>query len=256
MESEAPASAGDSVEIVLRDLRDAVEFREAEHARRNRNRVLFSRGVTLYALGIVFGLILLGRVFDTQVFKERLYARLQGDAPVVLDRLRGVLNELAPVYRQEVARSLPGFSETVELTIAGEAGTLVGALGPLTTGDLSPACARADQVLAARLLNRFGPELHGDEQLALNLAKAFRAEELKGNRLSTAHEIDVTLASLGEINTALHAPGPPEKEIFQESALVDSFGSTAIDLVKTALLEGEIGFRRRATFPAAAGHAP
>jgi len=243
MEPEAPAPAGTALEVVLRNLRDAVELREAEHARRNRNRVLFSRAVILYSLGIVFGLVMLGRVFDPQVFKERLYARLQTDAPVILNHLRSTLTDLAPVYREEVVRSLPTFSESLGTAISTQAEHLIDATVPLATGEVSSATEPADLAFAQELLDKFGPELGQDRDKALTLARAFRAEELKGGRAAAAHELGGSLITVGEISDALKGLGPPDKNFFQGSDAVDSLGTVAMELVKTRLMSGQLGLR-------------
>jgi hypothetical protein len=242
MESEpAAASVEGSVEAALRELRDAIEHREAEHARRNRNRVLFSRAVLLFCLGIFFGLLVLGRGFGTQLFKSRLSARVQAGAPLVLHKLRTELIGMAPSYKAEVARTFPAFSQSAMAATTSEGAHLKDAVDPVAMGDLVTLTDGADRAFAQLLLKEFGPELNQDPQKALTLARALRAQEIKGGSGAAARDWGEPWVSVDDIANSLRRMGPPDPDAFHSDDVADAMQTAAMDLVKEKLVSGEFG---------------
>lgn len=235
MEAQGAGQPALPLETALRELRDAIELREAEHARRNRDRVLFSRGVTLFFLGIIFGLILLGRVFNLDIFKERLYEHMQADAPSVVRHLRDALTELAGMNRIEVNRSLPTFAGTLDAAVQAQSGQLRGVLPALMSEDPAGVTAEADRAFAKQLRARFGDALPDDAH-ALALARLVHARELQSP--SGPHEARRALQDLGR---ALRGFDPAPPGAFQERDIADALSNSALEIIREKMLAGELG---------------
>jgi hypothetical protein len=245
MESEAPLATGTPIESALRELRDAIDQREAEHARRNSYRVLFSRAVLLFFLGIFLGLVILGRDFDLKVFRARLLSRIQIGAPLIVSDLRSALAQLIPLYRSEVGRSLATFSQNIEGAIGQEAARMGDALVPLTTGDLPALTRRSSDALAHDLLKEFGPELGNDPEKALALAKAIRAEQL---RMGGA---EATRAAVLDMSDSLKSLGTADPTAFRTPEMAALLTNAALDTTKEKILAGQVGFDAPPARPAA-----
>jgi hypothetical protein len=249
MEAEARSLSSDgSLEGGLRELRDAIELREAEHARRNANRVLFSRGVLLFFIGIFGGLLILGRGYDQDVYRDRLYQRLQAGAPSIIKQWRAALTELEPVYKLEISRTMVTFNENANTAIRAEADKTGENLMPVLVGDYLPLTEGANQELAAALLKRFGPELGNDPAKALEVARALRAEQLKVRRNNPA-ELGGAFVALDEIRGTARALGAPDAQGLNNPEVAASMTATAMDTVKNELMSGEIGFRTEEKAP-------
>jgi hypothetical protein len=235
MEAQGADASALLLETALRELRDAIELREAEHARRNRDRVLFARGVTLFFLGIILGLIVLGRVFDPGIFRDRLYEKVQADAPSVVRHLREGLGDLAELNRAEVNRTLPTFALTLEGAVKPEAARLRSVLQPLTAGDPAALTAVADQTFAVQLRDHFSAA-HLDEAHALALAHAIHVRILK----DPAGPHDATMV-LGDVGRTLRGLGPATPGAFQERETADALSNAALDVIRERMLAGELG---------------
>jgi hypothetical protein len=226
MEAQGADPSALPLETALRELRDAIELREAEHARRNRDRVLFSRGVTLFFLGIILGLVLLGRVFNLGIFRERVYEQIQADAPSVVRHLRDSLTELAGMNRTEVNRSLPVFAGTLASAVQTQADVLRPIVSPLAANDPAALLAAADRTFAQHLRERF-PEAHLDEAQARELQDPSGLHEAR--------------AALSEVSRSLHALGPSSATAFQDRETAEALSNASMETIREKMLAGELG---------------
>jgi hypothetical protein len=228
METSVGSEAG-AFDVALRDLRDAVELREGEHARRNHYRILFSRAVFLYFLGVCFGLLILTRAFDVDEFRGRLLGKLRGDAPMLARKVSDAITALDGAYRQEALRSSGGFEQRVGESVGAEAAKFNPLLASVS---IDHALENADHALGEKILTLYGAELGHDPKRAIALAHSLHE--------SSGLAKDFQQLSAATQSLAVHDSARDGSDLHR-TELVNAVHSHAMETAKSKLISGESG---------------
>jgi len=234
-----PLNAEEELAAAYKELHQALERREIEHARQGRNRTIFVRAVLLVFIGIVVGLFVMVKTFDSDVFTAELTNKITKDAPGVLRTAQDSFERLVPVYQSEVTKTFPSFSVALTDTASKEADKLGDALAPLAHGDPANYTGEADGELAKKLMERFGKDLHNDFGEARAVAGALRAQQILNSRTVLDNELAGPFAALHDMELSLRGMGAPDKEIVTKGEGIEVLADAALDVVKTRLISGE-----------------
>ena len=222
----------------FRELRSAVARREAEHARRDRNRAVFSRVVLVLILGILVGVYALVATFDPKVFQDSLREKVSHEAPSILRSAKTSVTSLLPTYQQVVAASWPAFTQSLSDKIAVESSKLADTITPVVRGDATIYTGEADGELAKHLASRFGKTFRNGSE-ARPVATALRSQEMLATQTVLDNELAGPFTVLRDMKTSLDGMGAPDKELMGKGDTTEALGNAALDVVKAKLTSGE-----------------